>query len=290
MTELPVRMIAMDMDGTLLTHCSDGPSYISRANLAALRLAHERGIVTVIASGRMPDDAGAFAVDARLPMAILSLNGACIQREAMGPIVKSSPLPGDAAARVWHRALAMGLEVGLFGGHTLVTSRPLETEADWNRWGTWLRRPGTRCVVRDRGQGAEELLSAGAHKLVLLADTEEPLPLLKKELEATEPELEISSSWARNLEVNARGVHKGMALRQLAEELHIPMNRVMAIGDNGNDIPMLREAGIGVAMGNGTAETKAACGWVTRTVGEDGVAAAIRHLALGLPERGVMPQ
>lgn len=62
----------------------------------------------------------------------------------------------------------------------------------------------------------------------------------------------------------------------------------MAIGDNGNDIPMIREAGFGVAMGNATGETIAAATHLTRSVNEDGVAAAIRAIALGLPQEGVI--
>lgn len=61
----------------------------------------------------------------------------------------------------------------------------------------------------------------------------------------------------------------------------------MAIGDNGNDISMIRAAGIGVAMGNATAETKEAANRITRSVHEDGVAAAIRAIALGEAMEGV---
>lgn len=82
-------------------------------------------------------------------------------------------------------------------------------------------------------------------------------------------------------------MNKGTGLRRLAELLDIPMEQVMAIGDNGNDIPMLREAGYGVAMGNATPDTVAASDWHTMPLQAHGVAAAIRHLALGEPVQGV---
>lgn len=82
-------------------------------------------------------------------------------------------------------------------------------------------------------------------------------------------------------------MNKGSGLRELADRLGVPMSRVMAIGDNGNDIPMLREAGFGVAMWNATPDTLAAADYVTRSVREDGVAHAIRRLAIdGHPEGG----
>lgn len=198
--QLPIRLIAMDMDGTLLTHRDDGPAFISPENLAALRLAHARGIRLAIASGRMPDDASAFAVDAGLPMSILSLNGACCQTEALGELCFSRVMPSAPAARVWQRVTGLGLEAGLFAGHTLLTTRPMATEADLNRWGTWLTRPGTRCRVTDRAEDGAELLASGAHKVVIICrEDPELLQRLKCELEDNEPELEVSSSWYTNL-------------------------------------------------------------------------------------------
>ena len=55
---------------------------------------------------------------------------------------------------------------------------------------------------------------------------------------------------------------------------------VMAIGDGGNDIPMLRHAGTGVAMGNASDEVKAAADYVTTTVDGDGIAHALRHFGI----------
>ncbi|MBR2286896.1 MAG: HAD hydrolase family protein, partial [Clostridia bacterium] len=71
--------------------------------------------------------------------------------------------------------------------------------------------------------------------------------------------------------------------------MHIPMEHVMAIGDNANDVPMLERAGISVAMGNATEDALASARYVTRTNTEDGVAAAILTLALNDAQEGVHP-
>lgn len=102
------------------------------------------------------------------------------------------------------------------------------------------------------------------------------------------PDVEISSSWWNNFEVNPAGVTKGTALTRLADRLGIPMSQVMAIGDNDNDIPMLEQAGYGVAMGNATATAQRSAAWRTLNNDQHGVAAAIRALAFGEHVPGVI--
>ena len=94
------------------------------------------------------------------------------------------------------------------------------------------------------------------------------------------PGVEINSSWWDNLEIMAAGVHKGAALRCLAQRLEIPLDEVMAIGDNENDLPMLQVAGLPVAMGNAVESVKQQCAFVTATNDEDGVARAVRRFVL----------
>ena len=72
-----------------------------------------------------------------------------------------------------------------------------------------------------------------------------------------------------------KGANKGVALKKLAEKLNIPREEVMAIGDGNNDIEMLKFAGVGVAMGNGTKMAKDAANYITDTNENNGVAKAI---------------
>ena len=75
-------------------------------------------------------------------------------------------------------------------------------------------------------------------------------------------------------------VSKGNALRAIAEDLAILPEEVVAIGDNHNDIGMLRFAGLGVAMGNAHAEVKAAADFVTLSNAEDGVAVVVEEMII----------
>ncbi len=82
------------------------------------------------------------------------------------------------------------------------------------------------------------------------------------------------------LAIMDKGCSKASAAIALAQTLHIPMQEVMALGDNNNDIEMLQAAGWGVAMGQATAAVQAAANIVTASNAEDGAAQAIEHYAL----------
>lgn len=83
------------------------------------------------------------------------------------------------------------------------------------------------------------------------------------------------------INIVAPGVSKGRALEVLAEQLKVPLERVMAFGDHYNDIPLLETAGLGVAMGNAPEEVKRAAGYITGDVDHCGVAAALQKLVFG---------
>ena len=95
------------------------------------------------------------------------------------------------------------------------------------------------------------------------------------------PGAEITSSVPCNLEVNAPGVNKGRGLMALAAELGLDPAQVMACGDSGNDLAMIRLAGLGVAMANASPDVLAAADAVTLDNNHDGVAAAIETYVLG---------
>ncbi len=97
---------------------------------------------------------------------------------------------------------------------------------------------------------------------------------------AVMPTLEACTSgrWIDNFcDITHRDADKGKALVTMAEYLGIKIEETMAFGDGGNDITILRQAGIGVAMGNANDEVKQAADFVTRSVDEDGVAYALER-------------
>ena len=82
------------------------------------------------------------------------------------------------------------------------------------------------------------------------------------------------------MEVTAKHVSKEQALHELAQHYQVPLEQVMSIGDNFNDLPMLRLAGLGVAMGNAPEAVKTEAKAVTKSNNEHGVAEAVEKYVL----------
>ena len=281
----PVDLIVTDMDGTLL---GQDVTAIAEENAAALRIAAAQGIRLAICSGRPPDDAGFFALDAGLPMAIVGLNGGCALEKPFGEPLWNDFMPAALAERLNALLLESGLTYAFFGENRISIRTGRSGPMDELSWGTFLRRSGGRCVLRSGEAGLQEGISAGVSKAVVIDEVYDgALERLHAKLTRELPELSITSSWKNNLEINAPGLDKGAGLRRLADRLGIPLSRVMALGDHDNDIPMLKAAGIGVAMGNASPAALMAADAVTVSAQQNGVARAVRAIALGEETEGV---
>ena len=106
----------------------------------------------------------------------------------------------------------------------------------------------------------------------------EILPEVQSQIASFLPEtLTVVQTAPFYLEVIPRSINKGQGIYDICRVLEILPENVIAFGDAQNDIPMLQAAGMGVAMGNATADTKAAADYVTLSNNEDGIAAALAH-------------
>lgn len=283
----PIRLIAMDMDGTLLTRIDPTTACIPAENAAILQRCAEAGVHLALASGRMPDDASFYASDARLPMHVIGLNGSAALDRPLGSVLWEHHLPEDTARRVLEILMDAHVDVAVFGAWEVCSMQDRPLEWAQRELGTYFGRAGGRLAYRSGGEGVDTLVRH-AGKIVALTDSDrEGLAVAQARVRCEFPEVSISSSWWNNFEVNPAGVDKGTALQQLARRLNIPMSQVMAVGDNINDVPMLRAAGCAVAMGNATPEARAAATHITLPCHEYGVAAAIRALVFGEPVPGV---
>lgn len=114
----------------------------------------------------------------------------------------------------------------------------------------------------------------GVTNMLLYAD-DETMTQLKKTLNASN----IVDHQAL-YEITAKGVNKASAIEEIIQRWGYSMHEVIAFGDGYNDVEMLKRSGIGVAMGNGCEEAKAAADYVAAEIGKDGLYKACRHFGL----------
>lgn len=93
-------------------------------------------------------------------------------------------------------------------------------------------------------------------------------------------ESSINPGHALSAEVTLGGISKGSALQEVAGSLWFGLADTIAVGDSANDVEMLRQAGVGVAMGNGNLVAKQAADWVTFDISEGGLSQAFAHCGL----------
>ena len=271
MNTLPIGLIATDIDGTLL----NDQEVISPANLRAIRAAQARGAVFAIASGRFPENVYVMTREYGLSCPIIGSNGARVLDENR-QVLAEHPMDGAAARQVLDKLISFGADFFLFGAEALCTSRKdllHHSELDFGD-----RIPALGFSYLRGLDAAKRMMETKVYKFYVCDNV--PLGPVWEALRAV-PAVDLTRSSPRNLEVMPRGVDKALGVRNLAARLGVPMERVMTLGDENNDLSMIRAAGFGIAMGNATEEVKRAAYFVTDTNDRDGLAKAIQRFVLG---------
>lgn len=277
MEHTPIRLLALDLDGTVL----NDEKRISPRTAAALTEALARGVVVAPATGRTVSGIDpAFLALPGVRYAVVS-NGARVEDLATGVSIVRQYLPTGLALRAYDLLSRYDCTTDLFqDGRGYTTAQNL---AAFDH----LVPPNLLPYLRSSRTAVDDLrgfIAAqpdGVEKLTIFFRHEDERMRAWAEMEALG--LTPVSSLPRNMELNAPGVDKGAGLLALARQLGIPPEATMACGDGGNDTAMLRAAGIGVAMGNAFDEVKAAADYITATNNEDGVALAVEQFILGRP-------
>lgn len=282
--ELRYRLVALDLDGTLLNSRKE----ITPRTRAALQAVQQRGVLTVVATGRTLHSALQWSREIGGGH-VLCCNGAGLLDPA-GNLILHREIPSAPLEQLLTIARESKAVAECYTPEGMVLDRPLQYARVYLRW----LRPGkglagaVRALMdawrRNRVQPVRSLLEWAQRpdrppvlKVVLFGEPESLRPLAER-LQRTLPGLEVSSSEPDNLEITAAGVNKGSGLEQLAARLKVPREAILAIGDSGNDLAMLRYAGMGVAMGSAPDDVKTVADRVTASSDEDGVAQVLEEL------------
>lgn len=271
-----IRLIALDMDGTLL----DADHHtIPPRNISALRAAAERGVHIAIASGRSWSLVREHAQALGCVDLAITANGAYALDTRRGEALASFPMDPRQCVDIIHILRRRGLFYELYiGADNYMDEGDLEQASGLGfsaRFMEMFRRNTT--LVPDVAQVAAQG-QPGKFDIFYVppADREQ----VAQEIAATGP-LAFTSPLGENMELNAPGVHKGRALAAVAQRLGLKREQVMAFGDADNDLEMLDFAHWSFAMGNAAPAVKAAARFQTGPNYAAGVGQAVEKYVLG---------
>lgn len=265
-----IKMITLDLDGTLLT--SD--KRITDRTMTALKAASDRGIHIVPTTGRifmgLPQSVRAWPF---LKYAILS-NGASVYDVERDSAVYSAEIPLKQGLEImtWLDGQPVIYDCYVDGG-SWITAEMLERVDQYVAnpvFVSYIKSicrpvPDLKAFVREKGRDIQ--------KIQLFCRDDATQAELLRHIPFSR--VAVSSSVPRNVEINHEDAHKGAGMLALARYAGIEPRQIMAFGDGLNDVSMIREAGIGVAMANAVDEVMRAASLVTDDNDSDGVAKAI---------------
>ncbi len=264
---MPIKLLALDLDGTIVTEMHDIP----QRTQAAIKAATAQGVYVVIATGREYPVSRKFIDLLGLRTPVICYQGALIYDPVADRIIASETIPLPLAHHLIDQARTQQLALHLYVGHQAFVEAPSALSREL------LKRTGIKpAEVKDLKQITESPPLKG----LIAHPAGEAGAAAARLAAAISPELSVIRSHAELIEVTSPKVSKGHALATLAGQYGIPQSEVMAIGDQDNDIEMIAWAGVGVAMGNASPGAKAVADHIAPPITEDGAAWAIEQLIL----------
>ncbi len=270
MTQTQYKLLALDLDGTLI---SDDLVITPEAK-AAIAAAVERGVTVTLATGRMFRSAVQFARELELSAPLICYQGAMVRHSTTGETIYHLPLPFEMAREAIAWVQERGYHANAYVDDNIYVAEMNEAAQYYS---ALARVPAE--VVGDLLRFVDRPERAPTKLVVVTKEAETPQVLAEMQARFSGP-LYVTRSHARFTEAVHPDCSKGAALAALAHSLNIPREQVMAIGDNLNDLPMLEYAGLSVAVANAAPQVKAVSGYVASLPIAAGVVESIQRFIL----------
>ena len=265
----PIRLVALDIDGTLV-----GPGHLVRPRTAAtLRAALDRGVIVALVTGRMAAFAMPIARELDIVAPLLAHHGAAIVLPDTR-VLEHTPLDSEVAREAIEWSADQGLPVHLNRLDELIM------RSDDPRAEAYGRLLGVEPRLVDDLRSA---LDPPVTKVMAGEAPGRPLALFESARAAFAGRASVAISNPRFLEFLGPDVSKGRAVSWLADRFSVPLASTLAIGDSMSDMDMLAVVGYPVAMPTAPDEVKAVARHIAPPLEEDGVAHVLEALVLAVP-------
>ncbi len=273
-----IRLLALDLDGTTLR----SSAVLSSAVKKAIQYAVQRQVLVVPCTGRalgsLPEEI------AKLPGIIYAVtsNGASVTHLPSGERIYSNLLRRETALAVLDMAAPCDVMIEVFiDGQAYTEPRFLEHPA---RYGTSEQYIPYVLRTRKPVDSVRDLLARSPRSVenINLKTADSQLRQTLWHMLDAMGTVAVTASSSANIEVSAPHTGKAQAVAWLCKRLGFAMDHVMAAGDSLNDVLLLEQAGVAVAMANGEEAVRQAADFIALSNDEDGLAYAIAHF-LGQP-------
>ncbi|EGO62544.1 Cof-type HAD-IIB family hydrolase [Acetonema longum] len=264
---MPIRLVAIDLDDTLLDH----QTKVSPRAVEAIRQAMAQGVTVTVATGRMYASALPYARQLNLDVPLITYNGALIKACLSGEVLYHRTIERELAAEIMELFRARDWYIQSYVDDVLYV-REVNDQAR-----AYEASAKVKAVPLGESFYTEALPPT---KMLALARPEEIREQYRVVKQHFGGRLYAAVSKPTYLEMTHPAVNKGIALSYLAQKLGVDRREVMAIGDSQNDLDMIEFAGWGVAMGNAMDLVKSKADAVTAANDADGVAEAIERYIL----------
>lgn len=272
------KMICVDVDGTLL----NSEHRISAATRKAI-LSISNKILVVLVSARPPAGIRCFTKEMGIKAPVISYNGALVFDEQSN-IIYSKTIPAGIIRNIYYQ-YKNNISLNLYAKDKWYVGEEDE----------WVKKEGEITGLQPEIMNMEKLIcdkdnkqrkniikeisdiTKGINKVLLIGspwDIDKANNFLKK----YKNQLEIYRSKPNYLEIVSKGVSKTRAIKMIQQRYDIDKSEIIAIGDNYNDLDMIKYAGLGVAMGNAPEQVRIDADKVTLSNDENGVASVIKDI------------
>ena len=284
------KLIAIDIDGTLLNSKSE----LTEKTKRVLREASEKGIYIVLTSGRLTNTVKMFCDEIGADKYLIAENGATIINLQTNELEYSRYINKDIVNKVLNVCEENNIYYMVYTNKELIVKNIKHMTMFFYKQNY---NPNARINTIVAGRDYIDSVTDNFTKLMICDEDRaiynniinklneipeidvSPVPHIStKKLEIDGKKTMIEYSYA---DIAAKGTNKWNAIKELIKKLGISDDEVIAIGDNINDVKMIENAGLGVAMGNGSPHVKALADVVAPSNNEDGVAYIVEKYVLG---------
>jgi len=257
-------MLVLDVDGTLV----GSDKQISENTKRAIIEAQKRGKTVAIASGRSIAGIRKTASNIALEQYggyVIAYNGTTVVNCKTGECIYNQMVPQEMVKPVYEAAKKAGVGIVVYNDNT-------KEMVSGNGLNEYIKADAMACdVTINEAHDFVKAVNFPFNKF-LLSGTPAYMAEVEKIMDKEFGDrLNVFRSDPFYVELLPRYVDKGVAVEKLVKHLEIPREKVICIGDSYNDMPMLRFAGMGVAMGNAQQEVKEMADYVTLSNDEDGI-------------------